>query len=378
VLDPNGEVYGKPGLYVLDGAALCRSVGVNPSATILAIAERNIERFIRTHPPFEPNHDGIAAYRKQRKESVRWAENAAAQGWVRTPPKPETCERVAPPFHSKPLGLTFNETMHGYYEPDVPNAGRHDAIFREHETRGRPAYPMAMNLTMTVKNLAVFYEDPDHRMDVSGNISLRLPGEPERPRYAEHPVEGVFELFTPRYKAYGITEDQSPRMRAQRKRAGGYGTLKGEPPRERFMTYRFALSDAPGYFVWGYKRVREHPAIDAWRDTSSLFVTLIGPPRDGAAGHSVVRGAGVVHVDLESFLQKQLPSIKAGYATPGKDGEFFAANDSAMITWAVAKFAGFFFGSLQRIYAPDLTSLVAGAFRGHTNNVRYEPSRLGK
>jgi len=377
VLDPDGEAYGKPGLYVLDGAALCGSVGVNPSATILAIAERNIARFIEKHPPFEVHREGWASYLEQRRQSERWAVHAAEQGFVRTPPKPASPDRLATPFRSKPLGLHFDETMQGYYEPDVPNAGRHDAVYREHETRGRPAYPMRMHLSMTVRNLPSFYEDPNHRMEVGGTIAMRFPDEPASDEYSTYPVEGIFELFTPRYKPYGIAKDETRRMEAQRRR-GGYATLRGEPPSERFMTYRFAIHGRPGFFLRGYKRIREHPAIDAWRDTSSLFVTLLGPPRDGRRGLSVVRGAGVVHVDLPSFLFGQVPSIVVGYAGNDPSAAFEPAEDPAVATWAMAKFATFFFGSLQRIYAPDLTHLVTSAFRGHTNNVRYEPSRLGK
>ena len=47
VTDADGEVHGYPGLYVLDGASLPGSTGVNPSSTIAAVAERNIERAIR-------------------------------------------------------------------------------------------------------------------------------------------------------------------------------------------------------------------------------------------------------------------------------------------------------------------------------------------
>jgi cholesterol oxidase len=47
VVNPDGEVHGYPGLYVLDGAAIPASTGVNPSSTIAAVAERNIERVIR-------------------------------------------------------------------------------------------------------------------------------------------------------------------------------------------------------------------------------------------------------------------------------------------------------------------------------------------
>jgi cholesterol oxidase len=47
VTDANGEIYGYPGLFVLDGAILPRATGVNPSHTIAAVAERNIEAAIR-------------------------------------------------------------------------------------------------------------------------------------------------------------------------------------------------------------------------------------------------------------------------------------------------------------------------------------------
>lgn len=40
VCDPYGEVFGHPGLYVLDGAALPGPVGANPSLTIAAFADR--------------------------------------------------------------------------------------------------------------------------------------------------------------------------------------------------------------------------------------------------------------------------------------------------------------------------------------------------
>ena len=41
------EVFGYPGLYVLDGGALPAATGVNPSHTIAAVAERNVEAAIR-------------------------------------------------------------------------------------------------------------------------------------------------------------------------------------------------------------------------------------------------------------------------------------------------------------------------------------------
>ena len=40
VVDPYHRVFGHPGLHVVDGAAVCANLGVNPSLTIAAQAER--------------------------------------------------------------------------------------------------------------------------------------------------------------------------------------------------------------------------------------------------------------------------------------------------------------------------------------------------
>jgi cholesterol oxidase len=51
VVDGHGEVHGYPDLFVLDGAILPGATGVNPSHTIAAVAERNIEAIIRRRKP---------------------------------------------------------------------------------------------------------------------------------------------------------------------------------------------------------------------------------------------------------------------------------------------------------------------------------------
>ena len=47
VVDGWGQVFGHPHLYVMDGAILPRAIGLNPSRTIAALAERAVERIVQ-------------------------------------------------------------------------------------------------------------------------------------------------------------------------------------------------------------------------------------------------------------------------------------------------------------------------------------------
>jgi cholesterol oxidase len=46
VVDDGGAVHGYPGLYVLDGSIVPTALGVNPSKTIAALAERGVSRLV--------------------------------------------------------------------------------------------------------------------------------------------------------------------------------------------------------------------------------------------------------------------------------------------------------------------------------------------
>jgi len=377
VTTPDGRVHGSASLYVLDGASLCTSVGVNPSATITALAEHHIAEFIRLHVPASPDPDGLKAYEAERVAARRFGDHARASGWHLEPPAPP---QVA--FAAEPLGLSFAESMDGYYEPGLARPPT-DLAFREREARGRPEYPLRVELTVTAKNLAVFFEDMTHAMEVSGTIRLRLP---DTPSAMPFPVSGRLELMVPRYKPHGVTPGERERLLAQEFALLGqagfkalsaeelaglgtpsfagrrYKTLAGAPPprEERFLKYflRFA-ADGKHWVLHGYKRVRDDPGFDAWRDTSSLFVQLFAVPEEPDLKElpdpACLRGAGVIHVDLNDFLFDQLASMKV----TGTD-------DPARIAFALGKFSAFFFGALQRVYLPEVGKAVETFFGGLT------------
>src|SRR5580693_135901 len=151
----DGQVHDCKGLYVLDGSILCTSVGVNPSATIAAIAERNVRESLRREHPQWPEGatgEGVAEYKRQVDGSKTWAANA--KGWALEPPSVPS-----PALRSQPLGLTFHEVMEGYVGPTDADPGRHDAEYRRLEALGRPGGHIKLELDAATDNLAQFFED---------------------------------------------------------------------------------------------------------------------------------------------------------------------------------------------------------------------------
>jgi choline dehydrogenase-like flavoprotein len=370
VTDADGQVHGCPGLYVLDGSILCHSVGVNPTATILAIAECNILAFIRKAQPAWPagsSSPGAREYQAHLAGADAWRARAEQAKWHIRPVAGSSV-----PFESEPLGLKFHEKMDGYCAPTQKDPRTRDWLYRRNETRARPNYPVTLTLDAKTDNLTLFFEDFRHRLQITGNIELVLPGESERKTF---PVTGFLELLVPRYKPYGLARGSAARE-AQKDVAQGYATHRGAPSPgdERFMRYYLSF-DQDAWRLEGYKRIQRQAGADAWRQTSNLF-TKIGVPRLAEGGSKVpfgerdsleVRAAGVVHVDLTGFLYDQLPSF-----------EITGSQDPARTSWALGKFMAFFMGSLQRVYLPQVGSALDTLYRPLANNVQHEAPRHRK
>ncbi|MFH8409220.1 GMC oxidoreductase [Streptomyces sp. NPDC018019] len=137
VCDPYGEVFGHPRLYVADAAALPGPVGVNPSLTIAALADRMCTRLLEDRPSRRAHRPSRRAHRPA--------------------PVPATA-------------LTFAEVMRGAL------------------TDG-PA--LTLRLTITVDDVDAFIDSPDHRAAARGAVDCE-------PLGGRLPVrQGWFNLFVP-------------------------------------------------------------------------------------------------------------------------------------------------------------------------------------
>ncbi|MEU6780016.1 GMC oxidoreductase [Nonomuraea angiospora] len=128
VVDEYGEVFGHPGLYVLDGACVPGPVGVNPSLTIAAISDRACEHVLETAPRMAARRAGV------------------------------------------PSGLSFTEEMRGHVMPGSADP-------EEGERLGRAnGHPLAVHLTITAGDVERFVADAGHEASAAGWVTCPVLG----------------------------------------------------------------------------------------------------------------------------------------------------------------------------------------------------------
>jgi cholesterol oxidase len=210
VVDADGRVFGYPGLHVLDSAIIPGAVGVNPSHTIAAVAERCIEAAIRRRPGHE-----------------RWTAPEAAHAPRLSPPEDRV--RVpdggtAPPAVSAG-GVRWHEKLQGTV---------HDAA---------TARPASFEVTVSVPDVRSFVTDPAHPGATTGVVHVDgLTG------HAGAAVEaGSFHLFV---------DEGEPRAR----------TMSYVLP--------FCAADGRRWVLRGTKDVRGRRIADFWRATTTLDARL--------------------------------------------------------------------------------------------------------
>ncbi len=167
VCDAYGEVFGHPGLYIADGAAMPGPVGANPSLTIAALADRMSTRLLETRPARAP--------------------------------------RAAEPAAVAPTSLSFEEEMAGFVV-----LGATDPL----SVDGAQGARLSFQLTIRVDDVDAFLAEPEHLARADGWVEAACCG-------GRRPVErGWFNLFTPggspgdrvmRYQLWFTDGDGQPR-----------------------------------------------------------------------------------------------------------------------------------------------------------------------
>jgi cholesterol oxidase len=255
VVDADGEVFGHPGLYILDGAAMPGPIGPNPALTIAAFADRSAQRALDRGRPAVTSTPLTG-------DAARDAAELLAV--------PDLTQETTMSSANR-TGLRFTEVMAGHVTTTPSDDRLPDHV------------PLRFRLTIHVDDIDAFVDDPLREARATGTVASPLLGGQVA---VEH---GVFNLF--------VHEDE---------------------PGRRTMRYRLHVTDREGRprTVRGHKDVADGPGFDVWADTTTLFVHLcaghVEAEDDADAG---VVAAGVLRITAAAFA-RQLTTFRTHGPSP--------------------------------------------------------------
>lgn len=315
VCKPSGEVHGCEGLYVMDAAAFPGPVGVNPSATILALAEWKCERFIRD---VLGQADWTPA---QRETATRWAD-------LRRPMLDPLARERRPatptdPPRSQPIGIAFHERMVGRLLP--AGGSRADVGAGEGQTS------IELDLDVSIEDLERLISsqrsaDPIHAV-VAGEV--RLVGDTSGfvGATGERPDSGSLSLrIDSSVSRLGLFVDPDARGLGPRYRSLAYW-LELESTGKAAANERFLLA--------GRKRAQPGAEGEVWSELSTLPFEL------ARVGDPASNRSGLVRLPAAVFVGEQLKGMRAT-----------GTSDPAQQTWALVAFTRFFMGNVIDLYGP--------------------------
>ena len=271
--DEYGEVYGHPGLYVMDGSLMPGPVGANPSLTIAATADRACTHLLEQGSSVVEQGSAVVEQGSSVVEPVETSSSAPVEPVETTPDRVPTdlvddvAEVVAA---AQASGLLFTEQMKGFLAlgVDDPQTG-HD---HGKQTKDR----LMFELTISVDDVDRFVAEPGHQGSASGYVESDLLG-------GRLDVErGWFNLF-----------------------------VQDDDPDQRQMRYRLWLRGPGGNPVTfsGVKEVRDEAGLDVWRDTSTLYVRILDGHHEPGDDDADVLAAGVITIHIPDFM-KQLTTFR--------------------------------------------------------------------
>ncbi|HEX2659679.1 MAG TPA: GMC family oxidoreductase [Polyangia bacterium] len=282
VTDRNGVVFGYPGLYVMDGGALPEATGVNPSHTIAAVAERNVELAIRG---LTGQADWQAPERAKARPIVDPVNLIKIPAGGTVPPRTPT------------VGITFSEKLTGHYQmAPMPAAGPVTfATFEAAEAAGKKdgtkdGHQLIADITITISGLDRFLQDPSHTAALTGTV--RADGLTPQ---AGTPIRaGVFNLYP--HEAGG----GAPRLR---------------------YTMPFLGIDGRDYVLDGSANVVGQSGHFDPGATRVVYCSL----RKGLGGEGAIIARGIIHLGLLAMINEMRSMRVTGTASLGAKKDALAA-----------------------------------------------------
>ncbi|KAM3073444.1 hypothetical protein ACMFMG_004660 [Clarireedia jacksonii] len=305
-----------PGLIISDAAVIPTALGVNPFATITALAERSVEHAARNlgltidyetknrlldlfgKPKFLPPHPQLS--------SVQSDEVARATALV-----DETED-------SKTSGFGFTEVMEGFIHVGPNLKGDHK---EDYEIAAKTARGLceASRFFLSVKAFDTHktVHRADHSAMLTGTfVCASLPGSPFMVQ------RGDFQLFSVDHQAPGT----------------------------RNLTYDFDMTSTEGkqLHFHGYKIVDSSVALGPWKfwsAASTLYVTI-----SEKGNRNAVLGRGMMHIEPKAFLS-QLFTLKA----VGTNFWSRLQSTTSFMTFFAKQSANLFFAPFTYLQYPSVT-----------------------
>lgn len=256
VVDEHGEAFFYPNLFVMDGACLPAATGVNPSHTIAAVAERNVEHYIR-----------------RRLQNAAWQapERALAPKVVDPLTHVTIPAKGTRPPQTQTVGLTFTETMKGHLSRDVIPADD----FASGAARGQQQNArLEFTLTISFPDFKAFRADRSHGGTAVGTVYA----EGFTPPGGVKITSGVFNLFVPTESVF---------------------------TRRMLYALPFYGMDGKPYLLDGFKDVRDHGNFDVWASTSTLYTVI----RAGHERTDPICATGIMHI-LPADFARQMTTMR--------------------------------------------------------------------
>jgi choline dehydrogenase-like flavoprotein len=301
VTDEWGRVLSKAqlDLFVMDAAGFPTSVGVNPSLTIAAVAERKIEHFIQSLAGLDGWSNHVAEERDHPRERPAIpVEALVEQQLVQLRVKPHKTRH-------RPIGISWHEQMDGSGADGFTRRRPDPMACTIADKRGlAQGRHFGLTLDCKVDDLERFYLQKEPSMELKGHLLIRE-AVPSKTR--TYQCEGRLWL----------------------------GLRNG---RMTTMNYdlRLRADDFPEAHLVGTKFIRDDPGLDSFLDLTTLNVVIDRP------GERLLHG--VVRVPASNFISKQLPTFKLiGCEDLDNTGKL----------WAAARFSDFFFGTIKETFLPE-------------------------